>query len=369
MTTNELPDDHSFRFRLWRPDQVDQPDDSPTLNWTLRGLVEDWFLAQRDKQAAEGTKRLRFDLLQWWEKLTNNPPIGSITDETIEAFAEALSKATYCRSKFGNGRQIPLSVYSQRKLLANLRTLLNAIGPQRSRKKRTLHLLSDPPMVDLPAEEDGEPKHPFSLRTARRMYEHCIEIHWPKVTKRTPYPPTFACSDYLQATLSVWYYLGFREGTCDKLRWAMLEFRRGSWWIRVPREEVEKTSKGRFKFVHPDLYAALDKIRTSDPRLLPCPFSKEWRDNAHARLQRLAGVAEEDLLSPHAWRRTHAHAVEHVGRRKLGEVLAQLALDHSDAKTTRRNYLANEHKVLRRLPRLARKRKPVSSDRQLTLFA
>lgn len=366
MTNLPNPDDSSFPVRIWTPDQVSP--DEPSLQWTLRGLYEEWFLPQRDRQASDGTKRLRLDLLGWWERLTDNPPLWAINDERIEKFAELLSQATYCRSKFGRGRQIPLAVYTQRKLLSNLRTILNSIGPQRSRKKKTLHLVSDTPLVDLPPEEDGEPKQAFSLKVARKMFACCGQIEWPTPNKRTPTPPPFACADYLMAWLLLLYSLGFREGTTDGLRWSMVQYRRGAWWIKVPREAVQKTGKGRYKYLHPDAYAAIDHIRSSDPRLIPCPFSKQWRDNQHAKLQLLAGVAEEDLLSVQAWRRTHAHAVEYVGRRKLGEKLAQMALDHSDAKTTRRNYLANEHKILRRLPRLVPRKQTKPGDQQMTLF-
>lgn len=361
-------DDQSFPFRLWNPDEQTS-DEGPTLKWTLRDFYEQWFAAHRDAKAREATKKLRFDLLRWWEQLTDDPPLWMIDDAMVDRFTIALAQATYTRSPLPHAKRYPVSIPTQRKLLTNLRTLVNAIGPKRSRKCKTVHLVAEPPLVDLPAKpDDDDPKEAFSLKQVRAIAQACGQLEWPTPTQRVPLPPRFSCGTYWYALLCVWYYTGFRYATVLGLRWSMIEFRKGSFWLRVPSSSVTKTGKGRRKFLHPEAVAAIEAIRTSDPQIFPCPYGKKWHDKRHLELQRLAGIAEEDRLSPHAWRRTHAHVVEHVGRRKLGEKLAQLALDHADAKTTRESYLRNEHKILRRLPRLIPKRKPGGGDRQLPLF-
>lgn len=361
--------DRSFPFQIWDPNQEVSLDDGPSLDWTLRLFNEHWFVTHRDKKHSAATRLIRLELLAWWERLTDDPPLWRIDEAKIEEFTALLAQATYCRSKSGRGAQRPLSTSTQAKYLRNLRTLLNATGPQRSPTRKTVHLVAAPPLVAVPPEEEGESKQPMRFKVAKAMWAAAAQIQFPKPTARTPGPPGFSAQHWLEAWFSALYYLGFREGTIDLLQWSMVEFRRGKWWVRVPKACVEKTGKGRYKYLHQDLVQALERIRTSDPRLIPFHYSKSWRDDIHRHLQTLAGVPPEDLLSVQAWRRTHANAMESVAHRHFGELIAQMALDHADRKTTRRHYLANEWKLLRKLPRLARRvQTPQTGDRQLELF-
>lgn len=92
------------------------------------------------------------------------------------------------------------------------------------------------------------------------------------------------------ALLHVLYFTGIRVGTALQLKWDMLDLRSDGAWLLIPGRIVDKTHKPLQKFLHPAALAAIQAIRTSEPRILAWPHHECYLANRHDKLQLLAGI-------------------------------------------------------------------------------
>jgi len=370
-------------LRVFDPSEIaptsESVDSTPPLSasMTVLEFVSAWYIpvVSRGKDSAEGTESMIWEAVQWWERLTANPPLRDlIADQRITAkFLEHLRVATYRRSP--KGREYPLKPGTQAKVIRTLRAIFYRLGPTVDDRKPTAELLSRRPYLSLEASAAAgiSPKRPFTIPVARRLLEACKLMTWGRRRGKTM-RPTYPCHLWWEAFLVGLYYVGVRAGTQMAIRMSMIERLapgRGA-ILNLPGSAVTKTRKPTLKYLHPIALAAIDRLHAALPE--PSEFAYPWNygyehfSDKHEELQQLAGIAIDDMLSPQAWRRTHGTQMAKVGAKRSLEV-AKRALDHSDGETTKRYYVNVDGYLIRRLPKIFDL--PVSAPvdpRQRTLF-
>jgi integrase len=197
-------------------------------------------------------------------------------------------------------------------------------------------------------------KPAFTLDEARAIAAACGQMERPLVNDMTS-------GKWWRAFVALHFYTGLRNGTIYQLRWRHLVEENGLFYLEVPASLVTKTGKGIRIAVHPQLAAAL-KIKyhkSADHLILPGPAGRiegtalnrrtimDW----HKDLQRLAGLKGAQVMSIHAWRRTHGQLLAELGLGQAEE-LARVALDHSHKAVTLGSYVSVVDAFRLRLPDL-----------------
>lgn len=330
----------------------------PSAAWTLSRFFERWFLpvVLEAKEADEQTVLIYRDMLRWWRAFTGDPPLKQIDPFTVVTFLEQLRVATYRRGPAGKDR--PLARATQAKLLRSLRAVLFRAGYSHDPKRQAMELVQQAPHVVIPMVR-SKPKACFSLEQAKAIIGAAKTMERPTVLG-------IETDAWWRVRIGLFFYTGLRIGTIRQLRWPMFGQRIDGWWLTVPGE-ITKTGDSIDVAVHPLLAEALLAIRLpgrEEELISPWPHDERWFLAIHARLQLAAGIPQEKVLSPHAWRRTHADQINRAGQR-IGVKLAQEALGHHNESTTTDSYtnLLNEQR--RKLPQLWLPRPKDDGQKQL----
>lgn len=332
-------------LRLWAPDsslRIDAPGGlSPRM--TLAQFFEAWFLVVVLAKNADGGVQKYRDAVRYWVEITGDPPLELIDDYTIVRFREGLRRATFQRGLYGP--KYPLSEVSQAGHLSRIGAILARTGPDLDRRRPGKELLRKPPYVEARLPE-MDPKPTFDLSTAQELLDAIPRM--PATTRLD----ALSLHLVLSAWLLLLYYLGWRTGAVRRLTWATIEQRDGHYWIQLTRRASVKTGKPRYKYLHRAAWAACDLLRRhtsgQSDLLLPCPHGDRWLTELHERLQGIAGIAEEQWLSPQVWRRTHSEQIALAGAHAARRA-AQQALDHADARTTERHYVDLEPYLIQQM--------------------
>ncbi len=348
--SNSLPQAAGFGLRLFEPELVPAtPPGGPgalSPEMSLTDLHESWVVpvVYPQRKTAPATVEKNRDALCWWRQITGDPPLARTDDFTLARFREGLAQATYRKGKLGALR--PLSPHTQARHLLSVNRLLLWAGPRIDRRRPGANLLEHPPQM-LVDEPEADCKPPFSVDVCRAILEAAQHLPGTRAM-----PPTIHRAFWTAFGL-VQYYTGLREGTSLGGLWEhVVTLPEGS-WLRLPAAVVTKKRKRLEKYIHPAALAALERLRLLmggvSPKLLPYAHCTRWLVEQHERLQRLAGVPEAEVLSPHAWRRTHATEMGLLGIDSAYKV-AQHALDHASDRTTREWYAKLEPHFIRQLP-------------------
>lgn len=344
-------------------------DDLDEANWTLRQFYELWFepeVLRRERRSSESTITNYRQKIDWWEKLTSNPPLSAITRETLADFRDALRDATFTRARSRPGkpaRRYPLSEARQAGILRDIRAILFRAGPDVDPKRPAKGILPKVPHIAV-AKVDCDPKPAFSLERARRIAAAC-----PLMTR--PVVRGVESGKWCYGVLCGFAHTGLRREDVVTLAWSMFEEREDGIWLSL-REQ--KTRKRATIFVHPELWLALQAIRTGSEFVFSIdrPHSSRRRQAKRIsgarvaellfELQDLAGIPKPQQQSPHAWRRTHLNWLDQAGYSAHREVLRSAA-NHADAATTEGSYVDLKNNFRRRLPWLCPANNPDARSR------
>jgi integrase len=339
-------------------DADDQLPTNVTVNMRLPQFFHRWFkpIVIDGEGLAEGTELGYLTLLRWWKQLTSDPPLRLIDPFVVATFSARLRKATYRRGPLGKER--PLSAHRVSVMLRNLRALLNRCGAQREPNKQTAGLPLKVPAVPVESIE-SDPKPCFTLDEAKRIVAAARFIDCPKLDGIEPW-------QFWRALLAWYYVTSLRRGSLLRLEWSMLRHDGHYCWATVPARLVGKTKKPKRIVLPPWCWREVEHWPRRSERIFLWPHDDDHLNDVHYRLQTLAGIAEEQQLSIQGWRRTHGDAMGNEGL-EIAERLAQMALDHSDRRTTKQHYVDFENRVRLRLPPLWDELPP-ADDRQRRLF-
>lgn len=341
----------SPRPRLFAPDA---PPAAPRLTGGITCLMslfefyEQWFrpiVLKAERESSRATLASYGQSVEWWERLTGDPPLRQVNEFVIAQFAAGLREATYRRGLSGKPRK--LARETQKKHLKNIRTILFRAGPTRDPNRPAKALLAKTPLVRVPSVP--------VVRKRSFTAAECLAIAGAAERMVRPSTPDVPARDWWRCWLALHFYTGQRTGTIRKLTWANVKRdERGQHWLHIAAEQVTKTDKAVRVIVHPQLLEAMQAMRRgtspAEP-LLSQPHTHKWLADLHERLQKLAGIADDKILSPHAWRRTHADALARIGLAAVTEICRQ-SLDHADGRTTTGHYVDLANKFRLRLPNL-----------------
>jgi integrase len=361
--SSALPDGSGAFLRLVLPDEVgNEPEDETrvgevSLNIRLRVFFNRWFrpIVIEGGGRSEGTLRGYQELLGWWERLTPDPPLRLIDDFQIAEFCKRLRGAKYRRGKLGTDR--PLSASRVWLLLRNLRTVLRRIGPQRDDSPTAGLAWKMPPVPGEKPETDL--KESFTLEQARAIVAAARRMQRPRIEGVTP-------GEFWRGLLAWYYVTGLRRGSLLAVEWSMLSDRREYQLLSVPGRLVQKTGKGTKLFIAPWAWRAVAHWPRSQPLIFVWPHDVDHLNDLHYELQSHAGIPDNEQLSIQGWRRTHGNMMGECGL-ELAQRIAQRALDHGDARTTKASYADFENRIRLKLPPLWDEGPPID-DRQRHLF-
>lgn len=350
----ERHNDAPFILRLFGDDAYERK------HWKLRDVLERFFLDRilRNEREVGVDREDRYRrYVWWWEQLTPNPDLIDVTRDDLREFRARLREATYTRSPVAGAKRYPISLATQADILDGIVRLLGCTGPANGEIEMAEILDGPPPSIKI-ARPRHRPKPVFTVKRARALAEACWRMNTPDIDGVDP-----AAWNY--AALCCLLLSGARRNTARRLCWWMFEKAEDGLWLDIPDEYVSKTNKGKRLSVHPELWLAINAIRTESQYVLSIDrynTRKRRRTDTHRpllsgdrmrsllhQLHEIADVPREQWLSPQACRRSHFDWLDRTGY-QLSRKIAQSAADHSSATTTERYYVDLENRYRRRLP-------------------
>lgn len=310
---------------------------------TVREYYTMWYepvVLDKKRDSAIGTKLIYRDAVNWWDIIVGeNLQLSAINDLKWQDYEAGLMGSRYRRGDDCQPRSLSDSTQTkhQRSVMAILR----------SASKKGLCRVPD---VSI-RKSQTEVKPSFTIEEARKLCQWLRQQPVKKLKVRGALRPDYV--DTLRQSLGftprVWlafiaiaFYTGLRSGEILRLTWDMLQTGENGDWLNVPSEIVSKTGKAERKAVHPCLLEALRDIGPlPGETIIAREIDYRFLLTCHERIQRLAGLPEERVLCPHAWRRTHASMVALTGFPAAVEA-ARKALNHSSSETTTGHYLSDQ---------------------------
>lgn len=373
------------RLRVWAPDEpatplpvaASQAGDGLDSQMTLREFFERWYVPnvmRRQRRCSEATIALYRQSIDHWVRLTSDPPIGRIDEETLyDRFAEGLRQSTYRRGLSGLPR--PLSPQTAVKHQRHVRAVYFRCGPKTDPKRPSKGLVDEIQHLVIASPAAARVKPKFAVDQARKVFAACDEMTAFGArgggTRGRKGDGGRGADDRWRAFVACLYYGGHRFEPMASLRWSMLVHHDGLPFFEIPADCVKGRKAGVTKYVHPHAYELLRRLPRDDADDLIFPWLSRHSHthllNRHYWLQTRAGTRTE--IDLHGWRRTHETETYRLG---LGEALelARRAACHSDARTTRTHYVEVEPPVIDLLPPLDPhwRRAPAADPNQRQLF-
>ena len=324
-------------------------DRTVTPNSTVSEFFNRWYkpTVQHDKSrkpVSEKTLERLGDAVTWWAKLMgsrkridDSPALFEINQDHLVSFRDKLTTAKYRRGGIG-AKEYPLAPMTQLRTLDRFLTVLNATGPKDGNKIRA-DLLPRVPQIYL-----GEvnvfpgPRWTFDEAVAiARAAGSCDPPNRWKLGRTSWHLLS-------RATVAFLFYSGHRATTYETLTKASLhEINPGLWCVDV--SESVKTGKIDRIPAHRQLLACLKELGDHsrfalNAKLIPWPVKYGAVSSYHERWQRAAGLPENRIFSPQAWRRLHGDILEESVY-KMANRLASQSLGHANSSTTQDHYTLN----------------------------
>jgi hypothetical protein len=284
--------------------------------------------------------------LDYWRKLTGDPPLCLIDDAATAQFVAGLFDQPGRKSE-------KMSAANVHKHCRNIRTCLNLAGPKTRVYERARGMIEYPPKIDMPQLEEDDVEDNFELPELEAIVKACPHMDRPKQALTTIPPPHFWLS-----LVAVIYNTGERKGAIFKVKQPAPDDE----LLHFPAVTRKGKRKGRKVPLNQYAREAIEAIRTERELLFPWPHCPRHFYTLWWRLLTYAGIPEERHFGLHGLRK--ATATEISAYSPMG---AQLVMGHSDGT------LLQKHYVNRRIERdaLARLPQPTTwriDDRQLDLF-
>lgn len=258
------------------------------------------------KGDCEKTRRDYLRSLDYWARLTGNPPIGDITKRTCSQFLRQLRAVEF------RGR--PIADNTVYKHWVVIERLLEWTGPESRSVRHGADLVDRPPRIDGPRRVHEQPKPCYSLEDLW----HWLQVlpqearGFRKLERTDP-------ADWWRALILTFYNTGMRPGTLFSIRWEMLRDHS----LRVPREMVKGRRRGLLLYLNRAALDALQPIRRPAGlvfRWEGWPEAESTLRNHRDRLQDAAGIPRLDFT---AFRRTFTTEAG-----KIGPIAMQLMTGH-----------------------------------------
>lgn len=281
-----MPDSPALSV-FWGDDPPPQPRAPSQLSADMT-LVEffhayAWPDCLATKGDCEKTRQDYVRALDYWARLTGNPPIREITKRTCSQFLRLLRGVEW------RGR--PISDNTVYKHWVVIERLIEWTGPESRSVRQAADLVDRPPRVQGPRRVHEEPSPGYSLEDL---------WHWLEVLRSAargmPALQTTDPAAWWRALILTFYNTGMRPGTLFWIRW---EFLHGQ-TLRVPREMVKGKRRGLLLYLNRPAMDALEPIRRPAGlvfRWERWPESESTLRNHRDRLQDAAGIPRLDFTA------------------------------------------------------------------------
>lgn len=270
---------------------------------------------------SSSTARSYLQSLDWWETLTENPPLDELRQADVSAFRADLAAT--------------MPATTANKHLRSLRTILNRLGPASARYPDAAELVSKIPFVKLLTEAPPVPLH-FTDEELNALWKAASKLTWPRVLKIKP-------AAWWRGVLVLGITYGPRIGD-------LLGLSRHNLFIGEDRElwirwRAQKTGKVHAWPMTEATCKALDPLNYdptafgADPkyRLIPAPKNPAKLYATFRTWCALAGIVRPETLSFHALRSTAAKRYDAV-QPGLGAVILGHAVENT---VTNKHYLGD----------------------------
>lgn len=328
-------------IKLWSPPLAGEETENSSevsAHITLSEYFARAHLPRLERRARKGTITIYREAIEWWRRLSGDPPIEAITQDVVDAFRGELADARFRRGKCGQWR--PLSEWSRIKIMRTLRAVLGQLGPQHD------DLLRRVPRVEIRTPDDAEAADTWSVERARQIVAAADSARLPRLSDVTAVA-------WWRVFLSLAAYTGLRRGTLLQLRRRHIVQREDGPWLVVDAASCSKVRRTTRAALHRLAVEAIAALPPGDPDslLLPWPHHIRTIGDIHYRIQSAAGIPAEQQHELHAWRRWHANRLVELGLDVRLES-ARAALGHSSLAITQGHYLTQHLVLARALPDL-----------------
>lgn len=327
-----------FRWRVVGSDgAVRSPARRPADALTLREFFDGYFAVDyvQANRLNASTRAGYGSALIYWERLSDNPPIGQTSQRDANDFMARLADEP------GRWGEL-LAPQTQKNLAGNLTRVFGHSGPACRDFPDARGLVERPPFFNPPKVPKREKKLLFGLDQYRAMYVAASQM-------KRPRPLESACSTGLwwRTLLCLLYYGGLRIEETSRLEFSMVE---GD-VIVIPAAVRKRRESSLVQYLHADVrdhVALIAQTAAKRPTLDARRTILHWpHDSRHLATQfdvlmAAAGIPKQKGLGFHGARRTHSTVrtalVSEMGIDK-GMDLVRQSLGHAKLETTIKHYI------------------------------
>jgi len=298
---------------------------------TLCSFYEDYYLKTCHFEARDCTIYQYRIALRLWQKITGDPPLESITAETLTFFRDVLAK---CRGVTTVTRAKPVTVASRLRIV---QTLLDKAGPAGRGNRDARGIISTVPWIRRPRFFPVE--HPLvTPEMFRAVYQATAGMDVPVISGiKSP--------EWWRALLVVTFNTQLRRRTLFEMEMTDIDWKNAR--LVLPPGRLKA---GRAMVIHLTGVALehLRIIRTEREKVFPWGMDMTTFHKYFHRLQNLAGIPKAEHFGLHRIRSTVATILWEDSPQA-----AQYSLGHTSARTTANHYVTGSGIVARALDALS----------------
>ena len=285
------------------------PGDTPSLAWTLTQVYERYLLPVCRRSAADpraqGTIDKDHHALGWWTRLTGDPPLAQVSQETCNAFCEDLAAAEARGGK-------TLAANTRRAIAIHLQWMLDLCGPRVRRRQRALGLWQEAPWIETPPAQEARVKDIW------RLDELGLLLAATCVAKRP---------EWWQSLILFLYNTGLRIGSAILASWENVD-RDDPGWLFLPASTMKG---GKRSHEIPLNSVARDSIEVLRRDGVPRLFGRRWPSSKSGMERTLGRIKRASGLPPHRCEGFAFHALRgacYTEGKKINSAGADLLLGH-----------------------------------------
>jgi integrase len=269
-------------------------------------------------------------IMRAWMLLMGDPPLKAITAATLAIFRDRVAKLPGLK---GLGY---VSLVTVNNYMRWLQAVIDKSGPPMRGQRDAAGVLDRVPWIKLAVAPLKMPRTVPDV-LLNQLYTGLVAAEVPRVDGFKP-PAWWRCLIVL--TLNT----GLRRGTLFGLKMSDIDWQKRTILIRPSNNKSRKVFSVH---LNETAYRHLLAIRTDREKVFPWPHCSRCFHTTFHRLQNASGIAQEEHFGLHALRRTLATMLY-----EQSPGAAQIALGHSDQRTTQAHYVAPNAMVARALDAL-----------------
>jgi len=257
-------------------------------------------------------------VVKLWRLVTGDPPLDSITVQTLSFFRDATAKRRGLRP---HTKTSATTVASH---LRHLQMILDKAGPPGRRNRDAQGLIANPPWIRPPRMETKLPRV-IAPEVFKRIYDATAGMDWPQV-------PGIRAPAWWKSLLVVAFNTQLRRRTLFEMRMDEIDWQ--GHCLRLPAGRL-KARRPMIVHLNAAAMEALRAIRTTRELIFPrnAKYHTTFQKHFH-HLQNSAGIPRKEHIGLHVIRKTAATALATISPQA-----AQLALGHTHLSTTINNYI------------------------------